>query len=218
MKQKAIDTIVAQGILPLYFNADEQVSINIVRALYQAGIKAVEYTNRGETALHNFKNLVVVRNTELPGLLLGVGTIKNIHQAHDYITAGADFIVSPGYLKEVADKTNSINMLYVPGCMTPTEIMVAENDGLTFIKLFPGNILGVDFLKSIKEIFPKLLFMPTGGVDTTKESIYRWFNAGAAAVGIGGQLITKELMATQDCSTIRSATKDVLTLIQSIKK
>jgi len=218
MKQQVVNTIIEQGILPLYFNADEQVSVDILKAIYKAGIKAVEYTNRGEAALKNFKKLVEVRNAEMPGLLLGVGTIKNLQQAEDYISAGADFMVSPGYVKEVADKANSIGMFYAPGCMTPTEIIVAENNAVTFIKLFPGNMLGPDFLSSIKEIFPKLLFMPTGGVDTTRENIEGWFKAGVCAVGMGSKLISKKLMEAKDYATIESSTREVLSLIQSIKK
>lgn len=218
MKQKVTQAILEQGILPLYFNANENVSIEILRAIYRAGIKAVEYTNRGEAALNNFKKLVEIRNQEMKDMLLGVGTIKNLQQAEDYILAGADFMVSPGYVKEVADKANAIGMLYAPGCMTPTEIIAAENNGIEFIKLFPGNMFGPEFLSSIKEIFPKLLFMPTGGVDTTKENIEGWFKAGVCAVGMGSKLISKKLMEAKDYEAIESSTRDVLSLIQSIKK
>ena len=218
MKQQIIDAIIQQGMLPLYFNADETVSVEILRAIYKAGVKAVEYTNRGEAALSNFKKLVEIRNAEMSGMLLGVGTIKNLEQAEAYIAAGADFMVSPGYVKEVADKANSINMFYAPGCMTPSEIIAAENNGIQFIKLFPGNMLGPDFLSSIKEIFPKLLFMPTGGVDTTRENIEGWFKAGVSAVGMGSKLISKKLMESKDYQTIESSTREVLSLIQTIKK
>jgi 2-dehydro-3-deoxyphosphogluconate aldolase/(4S)-4-hydroxy-2-oxoglutarate aldolase len=217
MKTKTIDTIKQQGILPLYYNADETVSVEILRAIYRAGIKAVEYTNRGDAALSNFRKLVQVRNEEMQGMLLGVGTIKNLEQAEAYISAGADFMVSPGYVKEVADKANSIGMFYAPGCMTPTEIIAAENNGVGFIKLFPGNMLGTEFLSSIKEIFPKLLFMPTGGVDTTRENIEAWFKAGVCAVGMGSKLISKKLMEAKDYATIETSTREVLALIQSIK-
>ena len=212
------DAIVSQGILPLYFNPDETVSIEILRAIYKAGIKAVEYTNRGEAALRNFTAMVAVRNAEMPGLLLGVGTIKNMQQANDYMAAGADFFVSPGFVPDVAEYAIVNDIFYAPGCMTPSEIIAAENAGVKFIKLFPGNILGVEFLSSIKEIFPKLLFMPTGGVDTSKESIEGWYKAGVCAVGMGRKLISKKLMESKDYSTIESSTREVLALIQSIKK
>ena len=212
------DAIIAQGMLPLYFNADETVSIEVLRAIYKAGVKAVEYTNRGEAALKNFTKMVAVRNAEMPGLLLGVGTIKNMQQANDYMAAGADFLVSPGFVKEVADYAVGKDIFYAPGCMTPSEIIAAENAGIKFIKLFPGNMLGPEFLSGIKDIFPKLLFMPTGGVDTTRENIEGWFKAGVCAVGMGSKLISKKLMEAKDYTTIEQETKKVLELIQQIKK
>jgi 2-dehydro-3-deoxyphosphogluconate aldolase/(4S)-4-hydroxy-2-oxoglutarate aldolase len=215
--QQVSDAIVAQGMLPLYFNADQEVTIEILRALYRAGIKAIEYTSRGEAALSNFTKMVEIRNAEMPDLLLGIGTIKNLQQAQEYYEVGADFFISPGFVPEVAAFLKSKEMLYSPGCMTPTEIIAAENAGVKFIKLFPGNMLGPDFLSGIKDIFPKLLFMPTGGVDTTRANIEGWFKAGVSAVGMGSKLISKQLMANRGYATIESETKAVLNLIQSIK-
>jgi 2-dehydro-3-deoxyphosphogluconate aldolase / (4S)-4-hydroxy-2-oxoglutarate aldolase len=218
-KSKQIsDAIIAQGMLPLYFNADQTVSVDILKAVYKAGVKALEYTNRGEAALANFKKMVEVRNAEMPGMLLGVGTVKNLQTAKDYMAAGADFLVSPGFVKEVADYAVANDIFYAPGCMTPSEIIAAENAGIGFIKLFPGNMLGPEFLSGIKDIFPKLLFMPTGGVDTTRENIEGWFKAGVCAVGMGSKLISKKLMDAKDYATIESSTKEVLALIGTIKK
>ena len=215
--QQIADAVVAQGMLPLYFNSSEEVSLDVLKAIYRAGVKAVEYTNRGDSALANFKKMVALRNAEMPGLLLGVGTIKNMQHATDYMAAGADFLVSPGFVPDVAAYCVSNDIFYAPGCMTPTEIIAAENAGIKFIKLFPGNMLGPDFLSGIKDIFPKLLFMPTGGVDTTKENIEGWYKAGVCAVGMGSKLISKKLMEAKDYATIESETKKVLELIQSIK-
>ena len=218
-KSKQIaDAIIAQGMLPLYFNTDETVSVDILKAVYKAGVKALEYTNRGEAALANFKKMVNVRNAEMPGMLLGVGTVKNLQTAKDYLAAGADFLVSPGFVKEVADYAVANDIFYAPGCMTPSEIIAAENAGIGFIKLFPGNMLGPEFLSGIKDIFPKLLFMPTGGVDTTRENIEGWFKAGVCAVGMGSKLISKKLMEAKDYATIEKMTKEVLALIGTIKK
>lgn len=100
--KQVTDLIIEQGMLPLYFNPDTAISLDVLRAIYRAGIKAVEYTNRGEAALANFKQMVALRNAEMPGLLLGVGTIKNMEQANDYLLAGADFLVSPGFVPDVA--------------------------------------------------------------------------------------------------------------------
>jgi len=215
--QNVSNVIVKQGILPLYFNPDETVSVEILKALYRAGIKAVEYTNRGETALSNFEKMVQVKNALMPGMLLGVGTIKNMEQAVAYKNAGADFLVSPGFVPDVAAYAVANDIFYAPGCMTPTEIIAAENAGLNFIKLFPGNILGIEFMTTIKDVFPKLLFMPTGGVDTTKESIESWYKAGVVAVGMGSKLISKKLMEEKKYSQIESDTVLVLEKIQAIR-
>ena len=217
-KKLVSNRIVEQGILPLYFNADEAVSVEVLRAIFKAGIRAVEYTNRGEAALRNFKKLVEVKSNEMPDMFLGVGTIKTLQQAESYMDTGADFLVSPGLISEVVDFANSKNVFYAPGCMTPSEIIASENKGISFIKLFPGNLLGPEFVSSIKEIFPKLLFMPTGGVDTTKENLQAWFHSGVCAVGMGSKLISKKLMEQKDYATIEKMTKEVLELIASIKK
>ena len=214
---KVTKAITDQGILPLYYNADETVSIEILKAIYKAGIKAVEYTNRGEAAFHNFQKMVALRNQTMPDLLLGIGTIKNLQQAEEYIAVGADFLVSPGFIKEVADYAVANDIFYGPGCMTPSEIIAAENAGIKFIKLFPGNMLGPEFLSGIKDIFPTLFFMPTGGVDTTRENIEGWYKAGVCAVGMGSKLISKKLMEQKDYATIERETIAVLSLIQSIK-
>ncbi|KIA85746.1 ketohydroxyglutarate aldolase [Flavobacterium sp. AED] len=215
--QQVTDTIIQQGVLPLYFNADETVSIEVLKAIYRAGIKAVEYTHRGDTALNNFKALVQLRNLEMPDLLLGIGTIKNLNQAKEYLQAGADFIISPGFVYEIASYTLSNDIFYGPGCMTPSDIIAAENAGIRFVKLFPGNILGIEFLNSVKDVFPNLLFMPTGGVDATRESIGAWYEAGVCAVGMGSKLISKTLMDRKDYQSIENNTIVVLNLIQTIK-
>lgn len=216
--QTVTNAIVNQGILPLYYNDDETVTIDILKSLYKAGIRAVEYTSRGESALSNFTKMVEVRNAEMPEMLLGIGTIKNLQQAEEYYKVGADFFISPGFVAEVAAFLIPKDILYSPGCMTPTEIITAEAAGVIFIKLFPGNALGAGFMSSIKDVFPNLKFMPTGGVDTTKENIESWFKAGVSAVGMGSKLISKDLMAAKDYSTIENETKKVLEIIQALTK
>lgn len=217
-QDEAIKAITEQGILPLYYNSDETVTVEVLKAVYRAGVKAIEYTNRGDAALSNFKKMVAVRDAEMKGLLLGVGTIKNLDDAKNYVSAGADFLVSPGFVPEVASYSKEKNIFYAPGCMTPTEIIAAENAGIRFIKLFPGNMLGPEYVSTIKDIFPKLLFMPTGGVDTTKENIDSWFKSGVCAVGMGSKLISKKLMEQKDYATIEKSTREVLEVINAIKK
>lgn len=215
--QTITNTIINQGILPLYYNDDETVTLEILKSLYKAGIRAVEYTSRGEAALNNFRKMVEIRDAEMPEMLLGIGTVKNLQQAEEYYNIGADFFISPGFVSEVAAFLIPKDILYSPGCMTPTEIIEAENAGVTFIKLFPGNALGTGFMSAIKDVFPNLKFMPTGGVDTTHENIESWFKAGVSAVGMGSKLISKERMAAKDYATIENETKKVLEIIRILK-
>ena len=216
-KQTLLELIPSQGLLPLYFHKDTTTSIEVLRALYAAGIRAVEYTNRGEAALKNFIEMRKVCDAEMKDLYLGIGTIKNGDMARTFIDAGTDFIVCPGLVESVAEVSDSADMLWVPGCMTPSEIIRAETLGAKMIKLFPGNILGPGFMSAIREIFPGLLFMPTGGVELDRENISGWFNAGVCAVGMGSKLITKQLLENKNYEQISSATIEVMTTIASIK-
>lgn len=217
-KQTSIDTILSQGALPLFFHPSEDVSIKVLRALYAAGVRSIEYTNRGKEALSNFKALVALRNSELKDMQLGIGTIKNATDAQVFIEAGADYLISPGYVPEVAQVAEQHQVLWIPGCMTVSEIIEAEHRGIKFIKLFPGNVLGPGFMSAIKDVFPNIHFMPTGGVELNSDSIGAWFKAGVVAVGLGSKLITKDLLEQQNYAEIQSATQKALSIAQSFKK
>ncbi len=206
-----------QGILPLYFYKDTEVSIEVLRALYNAGVRAVEYTNRGEAALRNFTAMKAVCETELKGMYLGVGTIKNATTAQQFIDAGADYLISPGLVEDAIAVADKNDIFWVPGCMTPSEIIKAEQLGAKMVKLFPGNILGPGFMSAIKELFPGILFMPTGGVEMDKGNISGWFKAGVSAVGMGSKLITKTLLENKDYEAITTATKEVMVMVNDIK-
>ena len=216
-KNELLKLIPEQGVLPLYFYKDTDVSIEVLKALYSAGIRAVEYTNRGEAALLNFKKMREVCDTELKGMYLGIGTIKNGNMAQTFIDAGTDYLICPGLIDEVATVADKNNMLWVPGCMTPSEIIRAENMGAKMIKLFPGNILGPAFMSAIKELFPGLLFMPTGGVDLDKENIAGWFKAGVCAVGMGSKLVSKNLLEQKDYAKIEALTKQAIEIVKSAR-
>lgn len=217
-KDQMIQAIVEQGVLPLYYHEDPVTSIAIARCLYNAGIRLIEYTNRGAEAIDNFKLLVTERDNNMPGLLLGIGTIKNTVDARQFLHAGADFIICPAMVPGVAKLVHGAGKLWIPGCMTVTEIVMAEEAGATLVKLFPGNILGTAFVSAIKDIFPHLLFMPTGGVDTSEENIKGWFGAGVCAVGMGSKLISKASMERKEYENITQSTRSVLQIIQAIKK
>lgn len=219
MEKKAaiLDLIPRQGILPLYFHQDKSVSVEVLRTLYESGIRAVEYTNRGEAALDNFEEMCKVRAADMADLYLGAGTIKSAAAAEFFINAGADFIISPGLVPPVAELADRSGILWIPGCMTPTEIIQAEELGAHMIKIFPGNVLGPGFVSAVKEIFPGLLFMPTGGVELDRDNIAGWLRAGVCAVGMGSKLISKELMQSKNYTQIGEAATEVLSIIASLK-
>lgn len=217
-KKEIQDQIIKQGLLPLFYNNDGDVSIQLLKALYAGGIRSVEYTNRGEAALTNFKAMKKICETEMKDMHLGVGTIKNAAMARSFIDAGCDYIICPGLAADVAEVADANNMLWIPGCMTPTEIIAAEKMGATMIKLFPGNVLGPGFMSGIKELFPGLLFMPTGGVETTKENIEAWFKAGVCAVGMGSKLVSKEVMENKKYDQLTAETKKIISIINDCRK
>jgi len=208
--------ICEERIMPLFYNDSVETSISVVKVLYEAGIKLIEYTNRGEHALDNFMALRKIVTEEMPGLQLGAGTVKTAVDAQLFITAGADFIVCPVVNADVATIVNKAELLWIPGCMTPTEVFTAESNGATIVKIFPGNILGPNYITAIKELFPNLLFMPTGGVDVSKENLSDWFNAGVCAVGMGSKLISKSILENNDFKKLSKRTKETLQIIQSL--
>jgi 2-dehydro-3-deoxyphosphogluconate aldolase/(4S)-4-hydroxy-2-oxoglutarate aldolase len=216
-QQDILNQITQQKMLPLYFHKDATVSINILKALYAAGIKAVEYTNRGAEAVENFKALRKVVNESMPGMLLGIGTVKTIEDAQQFIGAGADFIISPVVYPPVAKVVQDAGLLWIPGCLTPTEVFTAEMNGAKMVKIFPGSVVGPSYIAAIKELFPGLLFMPTGGVDTTAANIKEWFDAGVVAVGMGSKLISKAVLQNKEYDKLTKQTKEVLEILNNIK-
>ncbi len=208
--------ICTEKILPLYYDDSVETSITVLKTLYNAGIKIVEYTNRGIHALDNFIALRKLVNEEMQDLQLGAGTIKTIVDAQLFISAGADFIVCPVVNADVAAIVHKAGLLWIPGCMTATEIFTAESNGATIVKIFPGNILGPQYISAVKELFPYLLFMPTGGVDVNKENLSNWFNAGVCAVGMGSKLVSKAITENKDYEKLQALTQEAILIIQSI--
>ena len=216
-RKKIVDAIIAQGVLPLFFYKDAAVSLEVIRVLYKAGIRVVEYTNRGNEALDNFIDIKKIQRKMMPDLYLGIGTIKNIDDAEAFISAGADFMVSPIFDHDVAKIAAEQHLLWIPGCMTPTEIHIAQQHGAPLIKLFPGSVLAPAYMEAIRELFPGQLFIPTGGVDMSHENISAWFRAGVCAVGMGSKLISKQVLESRLYDQLYTDTVKISEIIQSVK-
>jgi 2-dehydro-3-deoxyphosphogluconate aldolase/(4S)-4-hydroxy-2-oxoglutarate aldolase len=215
--KSALTHIFSTGVLPLYYCHSLTVSMDIARVLYRAGIKAIEYTNRGASALENFTAMKKTFSAELPGLYLGIGTVKSKEEAEAYVLAGADFIVAPIVHPAVAAVAKSAGLPWVPGCMTPTEIYQAQQLGAAVIKLFPANILRPEFLRSILSLFAGQKFIPTGGVEIDERNIREWYEAGVIAVGIGSKLISEEVIVHGDYDLLYQRTVHALAIVRKVK-
>ena len=216
-KEAVLDSILVQGMLPLFFYEDADVSVEVIRTLYKAGVRVLEYTNRGKEALDNFRIISKVVKAEMPDMNLGIGTIKTEAEAEAFVAVGADFIVSPIIDAAVAKVADKYKMLYIPGCMTPTEIHQAQQHKAMLIKIFPANILGPAFVSSIRELFQGQLFIPTGGVEIEANNISGWFRAGVCAVGMGSKLISKNVLDNKLYSQLYNDTVKALQLVQLSK-
>lgn len=216
-KEKILSLIKEQAMLPLFFHNSEKVSIEVLKALYDGGIKLIEYTNRGPEALKNFFTLKKAIDKDMPDMRLGIGTIRTPKDAEAFIAEGADFIICPVVNKEVGDIVHRHNLLWIPGCQTATEIDIAERAGAKLVKIFPGNILGPGFITSVKEVFPNVLFMPTGGVEPESENLKAWFKSGVIAVGMGSKLISKEILEHHNYKQLTDKCKEVMALIRTSK-
>lgn len=217
-KTTVINLLLSQGLLPLYYHPDEGVSIAVLQALYRAGIRTVEYTNRGEAALKNFKALRRTCEEDLEGMQLGIGTIKTGDEAKAFVEAGADFLISPGVVKEAARVAEKNGLLYIPGCMTPTEMIRAEKLGATLVKVFPGDLLGPGFIRGVKPLFPGLQFLVTGGVEPEEANLRGWLDAGVVAVGMGSKLISPQALESGAYAAITEKATVSLQMIQMHKK
>ncbi|HEY4062915.1 MAG TPA: bifunctional 4-hydroxy-2-oxoglutarate aldolase/2-dehydro-3-deoxy-phosphogluconate aldolase [Puia sp.] len=215
-KKVILQSILDKGILPLFYCDSPAVSLEVIRTLYKGGIRALEYTNRGGAALENFTFLKKTVTEEMPDLALGIGTIKTAAEARAFIETGADFIVAPIVHPEVAAIADQAGLLWIPGCMTPTEIAFAQTLKAPLIKIFPANILGPEFVSSIRELFPGQLFIPTGGVEIEEGNIRAWFKAGVCAVGMGSRLISKEVLKNEQYDLLYKNTVIALEMVEKV--
>jgi len=205
------------GLVPLFFNSDIEVSKKVLKACYDGGARLLEFTARGDFALEVFTALTKYAIAELPGMIMGVGSVTDAAAASLYMQMGANFIVTPVLREDIAIVCNRRKVLWSPGCGSLTEIARAEELGCEIVKLFPGGIYGPDFVKAIKGPCPWTSIMPTGGVSPTKENLEGWFNAGVTCVGMGSKLIAKDNSGNYDYKKIENMTREAMQIIQDLK-
>jgi len=214
---EVINQMQKTGLIPLFYQKDVNIAKKIAKACYDGGARLLEITHRGDFAHEVFRELVLFAKDTLPEMILGVGSITDAGAASDYMKMGANFIVTPVFREDIAIVCNRQKVLWSPGCGTLTEIAIAEERGAEIIKLFPGNIYGPDFVKAIKGPQPWTSIMPSGGVNTSKENLKGWFDAGVTCVGIGSQLISKTIIEQKDFDELKVSVNSVLKTIKSLR-
>ena len=217
---KRIDVVLKMresGAIPLYYNPDIEVMKEVISACYRGGMKIFEFTNRGDLAHELFADLIKWSKKELPDLMLGVGTVVDAGTSSLYIQLGAKFIVSPLLNEEMARVCNRRKVLWMPGCATASEIGRAEELGAEVVKLFPGpTVGGAKFLKAYLGPCPWSNIMPSGGVSPTRENLSEWFNAGAFCVGMGSQLISREIISNKDYKKLEETSRFTMDIISEL--
>ncbi|MBA3672076.1 MAG: bifunctional 4-hydroxy-2-oxoglutarate aldolase/2-dehydro-3-deoxy-phosphogluconate aldolase [Gemmatimonadaceae bacterium] len=207
-----------QGVIPVFYHPDVETCKRVIQACANGGAKCIEFTNRGDFAAHAFLEVARHFASADPSVIMGVGSIVDAPTAGIYIANGARFVVGPLLNAEVARVCNRRGIPYSPGCGSATEIGDAQELGCEIVKVFPGSSVGgPDFVKSVMAPMPWTRIMPTGGVEATESSLRKWFGAGIVACGIGGNLITKELLDNKDYDGIEARVRDTIQLIRTIR-
>ncbi len=203
-------------IIPLLSSSDVADSLKIVEACYKGGIRVFEFTNRGDFAHEIFVEMAKYIRQNCPEMAFGIGTILDAGTASLYIQNGADFVICPNLVEEVAKVCNRRKIAWIPGVATLSEISKAEELGAEIVKIFPAQVLGSAFVKALKAPMPHTSVMATGGVELTESSLNEWFEAGVTCVGIGGKLVSKEMLETKNFDSMTHTLSQSLKLIKDI--
>jgi 2-dehydro-3-deoxyphosphogluconate aldolase/(4S)-4-hydroxy-2-oxoglutarate aldolase len=183
------------GVVPVFYNKDVEVAKQVVKACYEGGIRAFEFTNRGDFAHEVFAEVIKFAAVECPEMAIGVGSIVDAPTASLYIQLGACFVVGPLFNPDIAKVCNRRNVPYTPGCGSISEVGAAQEAGCILCKVFPGDVLGPKFVKGLLAPMPWSKLMVTGGVEPTEENIQAWKKAGVFCVGMGSKLFPKDQVA-----------------------
>ena len=217
-KMQVLDAIVSTGMVPVYYNKDVEIAKQVVKACYEGGVRAFEFTNRGDFAHEVFAELIKFATKECPELVLGVGSIVDAGTASLYLQLGANFVVGPLFNPEIAKVCNRCLVPYTSGCGSVSEIGFAQEVGCDLCKIFPaGNVGGPSFVKNIKAPMPWSMIMATGAVEPTEENLSAWFKAGVTCVGMGSKLFPKEMIAAGNWEAISTLCRDALATIKKYR-
>ena len=216
-KVQVLNAMSSTGMVPVFYHQDVEIAKKVVKACYDGGVRAFEFTNRGEFAHEVFGELSKFVAKECPELILGVGSIVDAPTAALYIQLGTNFIVGPLFNPEIAKIANRRLVPYTPGCGSVSEVGFAQELGCDLCKVFPGDVLGTNFVKGLKAPMPWSMLMVTGGVKPEESNLKAWFDAGVTCVGMGSNLFPKEVIAAKDWSAITELCKSTFAIINKVK-
>lgn len=201
------------GIIPVVRAASVEEANRAVEAIYAGGIPVVEITMTVPNAVTVIRELSQKRGADV---LIGAGTVTNAEQAESCIRAGAQFLVSPGLAVSVLAVARAHGKLAIPGALTPTELMNAQEQGAQLVKIFPcGNVGGPKYLKSLKGPFPRTNLIPTGGVNAANAADF--IAAGAFALGVGADLVDAKALREGNLEKISSAAKELVNAVATAR-
>lgn len=205
------------GMVPVFYHKDAEVAKKVIKACYDGGVRAFEFTNRGDFAQEVFAECVKYAAKECPELALGIGSVVDAPTAALYLQLGANFIVGPLFNPDIAIVCNRRCVTYCPGCLTPSEIGKAQEVGCDFTKVFPGDVVGPNLIKGLMAPMPWSKIMVTGGVAPEKDNLTGWFKAGVYCVGMGSKLFPKDKVAAEDWAYVTAKCKECLDIIKEIR-
>jgi 2-dehydro-3-deoxyphosphogluconate aldolase/(4S)-4-hydroxy-2-oxoglutarate aldolase len=209
-KQQVIAAMKETGMVPVFYHADVETAKAVLKACYEGGVRAFEFTNRGDFAQEVFAELSKFVEVECPELALGIGSIVDAPTAAMYLQLGANFIVGPLFNPDIAVVCNRRCVTYCPGCLTPSEIGKAQEVGCDFTKVFPGDVVGPNLIKGLMAPMPWSKIMVTGCVAPEKENLATWFKAGVFCVGMGSKLFPSDKVKAGDWQYITDKCKEAL--------
>jgi 2-dehydro-3-deoxyphosphogluconate aldolase / (4S)-4-hydroxy-2-oxoglutarate aldolase len=217
-KLQVLTVMKETGMVPVFYHSDIETAKNVLKACYAGGVRAFEFTNRGDFAHEVFGELVKFANKECPELIMGIGSIVDAPTASLYIQLGANFLVGPLFNPEVAKVANRRLIPYAPGCGSVSEVGFAQEAGCDICKVFPGDVLGAGFVKGLKAPMPWSNLMVTGGVKPEEANLKAWFDAGVTCVGMGSNLFPADMLKAGNWDGITQLCKNALSIISSIQK
>lgn len=212
-KFQVFDKIEKASVVPVFYHKDAETAKKVLKACYDGGVRAFEFTNRGDFAHEIFIQLVKYAAAECPEMAVGAGSIVEPATAALYMQSGACFVVGPLFNPEVAKVCNRRLVPYVPGCGSVSEIGFAQEAGCDLCKVFPGDVLGPKFVKGLLAPMPWSKIMVTGGVEPTRENLEGWFKAGVCCVGMGSKLFPKDKIEAQDWAYITQKCREALSFV-----